>query len=117
MNNLTKHFSSSTKIGLEYIYIKGSPHKAVKLIIKADKLSIRTSLNINDIFRIVRVEDLLVRLEEEIEVQKTLLNEVLSASAPLRGSLRDRLEIEANLEEAIAQKNNLLSLLKKNKEK
>ncbi len=58
---------------------------------------------------IVRVEDLLVRLEEEIEVQKTLLNEVLSIS--------DRLEIEANLEEAIAQKNNLLSLLKKNKEK
>ncbi|MDJ0717764.1 MAG: hypothetical protein QNJ54_26675 [Prochloraceae cyanobacterium] len=54
---------------------------------------------------IVRVEDLLVRLEEEIEVQKTLLNEVLSVS--------DRSEIEANLEEAIAQKNNLLSLLKK----
>ena len=62
---------------------------------------------------IVRIEDLLARLEEEIEVQKNLLNEVLSANAPLRGSLRDRLEIEANLEEAIAQKNNLLSLLKK----
>ncbi len=105
MNNLAKHFSSSTQIGLEYIYIKGSPHKAVKLIVKADKLSIRTSLNINDIFRIVRVEDLLVRLEEEIEVQKNLLNEILSAS--------DRSEIEANLEEALEQKNNLISLLKK----
>ncbi len=68
MNNLTKHFPSSTNIG------------------------------------ILRVEDLLVRLEEEIEVQKTLLNEVLSVS--------DRLEIEANLEEALEQKNNLLSLLK-----
>ena len=54
---------------------------------------------------IVRVEDLLVRLEEEIKLQENLLNEILSAS--------DRLEIEANLEEAIAQKNNLLSLLKK----
>ncbi|MDJ0719425.1 MAG: hypothetical protein QNJ54_35270 [Prochloraceae cyanobacterium] len=54
---------------------------------------------------IVRIEDLLARLEEEIEVQKTLLDEVLSVS--------DRSEIEANLEEAIAQKNNLLSLLKK----
>ncbi|MDJ0718285.1 MAG: hypothetical protein QNJ54_29340 [Prochloraceae cyanobacterium] len=29
----------------------------------------------------------------------------------------DRLEIEANLEEAIAQNNNLIYLLKKNKEK
>jgi len=58
---------------------------------------------------IVRVEDLLTRLEEEIEVQENLLNQVLSVN--------DRLEIEANLEEAIAQKNNLLSLLKKNKEK
>ncbi len=91
------------------IYIKGSPHKAEKLLSPTDKLSIRTSLNINDIFRIVRVEDLLARLEEEIEVQKTLLNEVLSVS--------DRSEIEANLEEAIVQKENLLSLLKKNKEK
>ncbi|MDJ0719241.1 MAG: hypothetical protein QNJ54_34270 [Prochloraceae cyanobacterium] len=54
---------------------------------------------------IVRVEDLLVRLEEEIKLQENLLNEILSAS--------DRLEIEANLEEAITQKNNLISLLKK----
>ena len=69
MNNLTKHFPSSTNIS------------------------------------IVRIEDLLVRLEEEIEVQENLLNEILSAS--------DRSESEANLEEAIAQKNNLLSLLKK----
>ena len=58
---------------------------------------------------IVRVEDLLVRLEEEIEVQENLLNEILSAS--------DSSEIESNLEEAIVQKENLLSLLKKNKEK
>ena len=54
---------------------------------------------------IVRVEDLLTRLEEEIELQENLLNQVLSVN--------DRLEIEANLEEAVAQKNNLLSLLKK----
>ena len=40
-----------------------------------------------------------------LEVQKTLLNEVLSVS--------ERSEIEANLEEAIVQKENLLSLLKK----
>ncbi len=54
---------------------------------------------------IVRIEDLLARLEEEIEVQKNLLNEILSAS--------DRSEIEARLEEALEQKNNLISLLKK----
>jgi len=51
MNNLAKYFSGSTHISIEYIYIKGSPHKAVKLLSPADKLSIRTSLNINSTFR------------------------------------------------------------------
>ncbi len=39
------------RTGLEYFFIKGSPHKADKLLSPADKLTKRTSLNKNNIFR------------------------------------------------------------------
>ncbi|MDJ0718283.1 MAG: hypothetical protein QNJ54_29330 [Prochloraceae cyanobacterium] len=39
------------RTGLEYFFIKGSPHKADKLLSPADKLTRRTSLNKNNIFR------------------------------------------------------------------
>ena len=51
----------------------------------------------------VRISTLLCEVEEEIEIQRHLLTEVLSA--------REREEIEENLREALAQKDNLVALL------